>query len=602
VTPPAVARLAAAALVASALSVAAPARAQSVAADARPPAPDFVREHDVAVPMRDGVILRSEVWRPRGAGPFPVLVYRTPYGKDAAVAQYTLFRKAVERGYAVVAQDVRGRYASDGEFLPYQQEGRDGYDTIEWAARQPWSNGSVGTFGLSYPGAVQWLAAVEGPPHLKAMVPAMTFASPRQFFYSGGVWDVSWTSWIWHNIAPDLRKRRDVAGPRTYAAADSAWSAERGRIRAHRPLLDLPDFRDVAPWYYEWVRHPPEDRWWEWAELAGKYARTGAAVLNLSGWHDEAYGPHGATTNFAGLVAAREGRADRAALIVGPWPHGLGGMRRDSVGERLVGAAARLDYDETVLRWMDRWVRGVDNGVDRAAPVRVFVLGANAWREGPAWPLPGTRRDTLYLARPAAGAAGRLTRAAPARDADSSVIASDPARPVTDPHAERSGAHDYRELASRPDVLTFETEPLAEDLEVVGAMEAEVHVAADVPDTDLWVKVLDVAPDGTAYNLMSPGLDVLRASYRLGSAERPEPLEPGRVYRLVLPDLLTANRFRRGHRVRVHVMTSFAPHFSRNLHTGASERDSQAARTARVVVRHDRWYPSRLILPVVPAR
>ncbi|HVE80159.1 MAG TPA: CocE/NonD family hydrolase [Gemmatimonadaceae bacterium] len=585
---------------AAALASGASAGAQYVAGEPPRPAPDFVREHDVAVAMRDGVVLRAEVWRPHGPGPFPVLVYRTPYGKDSAVAQYTLFRKAVERGYAVVAQDVRGRYASDGEFLPYQQEGRDGYDTIEWAARQPWSSGSVGTFGLSYPGAVQWLAAVEGPPHLKAMVPAMTFASPRQFFYSGGVWDASWASWIWHNIAPDLRKRRNVSGPRTYADAAGAWGAERDRVRAHLPLLDLPDFRDVAPWYYEWIRHSPEDPWWDWAELRGKYDRTDAAVLNLSGWHDEAYGPHGATTNFAGLVAARGGKADRVALIVGPWAHGLGGMRRDSVGDRAVGAAARLDYDETVLGWMDRWLRGRDTGADVAAPVRVFVLGANSWREAPTWPLPGTRYDTLYLARGAADGTGRLTRTAPARAADSSVVVSDPMRPVTDPYAERAGAHDYRALAARPDVLTFETEPLAEDVEVVGAMTAEVHLAADAPDTDLWVRVLDVAPDGTAYNLMSPGLDVVRASYRGGSGGPPAPLEAGRVYRLVLPDLLTANRFRRGHRVRVHLMTAFAPHFSRNLHTGASERDTRAARAARVVVRHDARYPSRVILPVVP--
>ena len=154
--------------------------------------PPPVAERDVAVPMRDGVVLRADVLRPTGPGPFPVLVYRTPYGKKWTQEEYTTVSHAVERGYAVIVQDVRGRFASAGEFVPYQNEGKDGFDTIEWAAAQPWSNGSVGTFGLSYPGAVQWLAAILSPPHLKAMVPAMTFATPRNFFHSGGVFDLSW--------------------------------------------------------------------------------------------------------------------------------------------------------------------------------------------------------------------------------------------------------------------------------------------------------------------------------------------------------------------------------------------------------------------------
>jgi len=562
--------------------------------------------------MRDGVVLRAEILRPPGDGPFPVLVYRTPYGKDRAVAAYTMFAKAVARGYAVVAQDVRGRYASDGEFVPYQQEGRDGYDTIEWAARQPWSNGAVGTFGLSYPGAVQWLAAVESPPHLKAMVPAMTFASPRQFFYSGGVWDNSWAAWTWRNIAPDLRRRKGVPGPRTADEADSTWPAARQRIRTTLPLTDLPDFAAIAPWYYEWMRHPATDPWWEWAELRGKYGRTGAAVLNLSGWHDEAYGPHGATTNFRGVAEARRGRELRAAMIVGPWPHGLAGMTRPVVGVREVGPAAVIDYDETVLRWMDRWVRGIDNGVDREPPVRVFVMGDNRWRTADRWPIPGARPRTLYLygapAAPSDAAAGpapvgvldTLPTPAEPRGGRASSFVSDPADPMTDPYADSAaGPHDYAVLAGRRDQLLFETAPLAEDLEVVGAMTADVYLSTDAPDTDLWVKVLDVAPDGTALNLMSPGLDVLRASYAVGDGRRTL-LRPGHVYRLTFPDLLTANTFKRGHRIRVMLSAAFAPHFSRNLHTGKLELTDARMRRARITVHHDRAHPSRLTLPVMP--
>ena len=560
----------------------------------------WVREPDVAVPMRDGVVLRADVWRPQASGPFPVLVYRTPYGKTAAQTDYSTFRKAVERGYAVVMQDVRGRFKSDGDFTAYLQEGHDGYDTIEWAARQPWSNGSVGTFGLSYPGAVQWLAAVETPPHLKAMVPAMTFASANLFFYAGGAWDNSWAPWVWENIAPDLRRRRGIPGATTDDAGERGWDAVRDRVLWQLPLSALPDFKTIAPWYYEWMRHPPWDPWWSWADLQNRYDRTTAAVLNLSGWYDEAYGPDGATTNFAGLTRARAGGPPRAALIIGAWPHGVGGTGRTRAGSREFGPAARIDYDETVLRWMDHWVRGIDNGVDREPPVRVFVMGDDRWLEASTWPIPETRQDTLYLTAPASDTRrGSLSARTPDDGERTTSYVSNPAKPVTDAFAERSGAHDYRALADRSDVLTFETSPLGTDLEVVGALGAEVFLETNAPDVDLWVKVLDVAPDGTAFNLMAPGSDVLRASYRDRSAQQ-SLLEPGKVYLLRLPGLLTGNTFKQGHRIRVHLMSAFAPNYARNLQTGASETTTSRMRSARVTIHHDGRHPSRLLLPVIP--
>src|SRR5215475_9164848 len=239
---------------------------------------------DVAIPMRDGVVLRADVWLPAATGHFPVLVYRTPYGKHLATKQ-TTFQHAIERGYALVICDARGRYASDGEFWPYQNEGRDGYDTIEWAARQPWSTGEIGTFGLSYPAAVQWLAAVESPPHLKAMVPAMTFSTPRNFFYAGGTWDLSWLGWILENIAPDARVRANLPGPRTDAEAAEAWKTQRTSLPFLLPLTDVPELRGgVAPYYFDWLAHRPGDAWWDWAEIRGRYGKTSAAVLNFSGW------------------------------------------------------------------------------------------------------------------------------------------------------------------------------------------------------------------------------------------------------------------------------------------------------------------------------
>ncbi len=536
-----------------------------------------VIDSNVAVPMRDGVILRADLWRPAPTGRFPTLVYRTPYNKRAADAALSTARKAVGRGYAVLLQDVRGRYASDGEFVAYQQEGKDGYDTIEWAASQVWSTGNVGTYGLSYPGAVQWLAAVESPPHLKAMVPAMTFASPMQFWYSGGVFDNSWIPWIYRNVEPNRRARLGLP------AAARSDSAEL-RMRSTLPQATMRDFERTAPWYYDWLKYPAYDAWWSWAELRGKYANTQAAVLNFSGWYDEAYGPHGAVNNFIGLTRAREtsGRSD-VKLLMGPWQHGVPPMSRTKVGDREFTPAGNLDYDDMVLTWMDRHVRGIRNAKPNERAVNLFVLGSNRWVAGDAWPLPGIRPDTIALRR----------------TGDSTSMVSDPDKPVVDEFADRYGAHDYRAIATRPDVIVFETAPLAADLTVVGAMRAEISVSVDAPDTDLWVKVYDVAPDGTAFNLMNPGLDVLRASYRNATPNR-ELLEPGRVYTLALSDLFTANMFKRGHRVRVAILTSFFPHFSRNLHSGDLEATSARSRIARVTVHHSARYPSRLILPVLP--
>ncbi len=550
-----------------------------------------VVERDVAVRMRDGARLRADVLRPAGPGPFPVLVYRTPYGKQRTLEASTTHARAVERGYAVVVQDVRGRYASEGEFEPYRNEGRDGYDTIEWAAAQTWSNGAVGTFGLSYPGAVQWLAAIEAPPHLKAMAPAMTYSTPRNFFHSGGVFDLSWIGWIWENIAPDARARKNLPGPRSVEEAQSEWPRVREELRRRLPLDALGELRGVAPYYFDWLAHPPGDPWWDWAEVRGKYGRVKAAVLNLSGWYDDPYGSEGAVTNFTGLLAARRSEADpRTRLILGPWVHGVEQTRATRAGERELGPSASIDYDETVLRFMDRYVRGIANGLEREKRVRAFVMGEDAWREADAWPLPGSASKPLFLAP-----AGRLVWSDGGRTGSVSFV-SDPASPLTDPFADRPGGHDYRELPERPDAATFETEPLAEGLTVLGPVQAELRFSVDAPDTDLWVKLFDVAPDGTAFNLMSPGLDVARASYRSGGPQR-ELLEPGQEYMLRFGDMFTGNRFQKGHRIRVVVTTAFFPAFSRNLHTGELETVSSAMRSARVTIH---CQGSRLLLPVAP--
>ena len=556
-------------------------------------------QKNAAITMRDGVVLRADVMLPSSSGKFPVLVYRTPYGKDRVSSEWTTPQKAVARGYALVIQDVRGRYASDGEFTPYQNEGRDGYDTIEWAATQPWSNGAVGTFGLSYPGAVQWLAALENPPHFKAMIPAMTFSTPRNFFYSGGVFDGSWLDWIWFNIAPDARKRKNLPGATSYKDAAAAWKTEHERLQNFLPAAELPDLKQVAPFYYQWLAHPPADSWWDWAELHGKYQQTHAAVLNISGWYDEAYGPDGATTNFKGLQQARKNEKDaRTATIIGAWTHGE--LERSKAGEREFGKSAAVDYDEIILRWMDHYLKGVDNGVEKDKPVRIFVMGDNVWRDEDAWPLARAKNTSFYLSssRQVERGAYSLASTMCVQCERFTEFVSDPAHPVTDPYAE-FGARDYRSFAGRKDVLVFDSEPMQSDTEVTGPIRAEMYASADVRDFDLWVRLLDVAPDGTAFNLMSPGLDVLRASYRNESV-KPELLEPGKIYRLELNRLLTSNVFKAGHRIRVQVSGAFFPHFSRNLQTGKSEITSSEIRVAHIRVYNDAEHSSQVVLPVIP--
>jgi putative CocE/NonD family hydrolase len=563
----------------------------------RPSADLAVRvDSAVALPMRDGVKLTATVWRPASPEPVPVLITRTPYGRgDGAVAP-DFISQAVARGYAVVVQDVRGRYDSEGGFEPYRHEGRDGYDTIEWAARQPWSSGAVGTFGLSYPGAVQWLAAVERPPALKAMVPAMTYATPESFWYSGGVWDGSWLDWTWWNIAPDLRRRLGAPGPRTDQEVAAAWKREGAAARRHRPLLTLPHFQRIAPWYYEWMRHPPGDPWWDWATLEGRYEGVSAAVLNLSGWFDEPYGPIGAVTNYTGLVRTRDPGESRAALILGPWTHGVDAVGRTRAGDREFGPEAAIDYTATVLRWMDRQLKGAAPGGDTAA-VRVFVMGSNKWREASTWPIPGTAPDTLYLGA-GTGRRGALVPSPSGTSEGVSVIRSDPARPFTDPYGGDYGAHDYRDLPGRDGVVVYETQRFEEPWELIGQAVAELEVSATVPDYDLWVQLHDVAPDGTAWNLASAGTALLRASYREGGPER-RLIKEGEVVRLRIAGPITANRFLPGHRLRLVVSTAFYPLFSVNPQTGAQEFESDSTRVGEIRI-HAGRASSLLILPRVP--
>lgn len=563
-------------------------------------------EKNVPVPMRDGVILRADVRRPRETGRYPVLIFRTPYDKNEGdPSNERTFNDAVRRRYAMVIQDVRGRYASAGEFTAYQNEGNDGYDTIEWAAKQPWSDGRVGTFGLSYPGAVQWLAAAQNPPHLKAMVPAMCFSTiGPQFIYFGGVFEAAWASWSYINMSPDTRVKKNLPGPKTIEEAKAEWKRLGGddTIEGWLPSMDMPYLKDTEPYHYTWLQHGPYDPWWEWGNLRDKYPNVKAAVLNLSGWYDEPYGTEAAINNYLGLLKSRAGQPDpRTKLIIGPWIHGVDATEAAVSGDRHFAENAKIVYDDVVLDWLDHYVRGINNGVGSWPNVKAYVMGDNTWTSSNVWPLKHATSETVYLGPAAAGdSKGMIKTAAPAQAGQKSFV-SDPANPVKDEFGTNFGAFDLKGLANRPDVLTFQTAPFARDKEVVGHVGADIYVSCDAPDFDLYLKLIDVAPDGTAYNLESAGHEVLRASYRDKTNQR-ELLKPGEVVKLNFDNLLTGNTFKKGHKLRVYVMASWFPTYSRNLQTGELETTSSQTRKATINILYGPGQQSKLVLPVVQGR
>lgn len=542
---------------------------------------------------RDGVPLRGDLYGAVNGSRRPVLLIRTPYGRQG-YRDDSLVARAVARGYAVVVQDVRGRHGSGGTFDPYKREGADGYDAVEWIATQPWANGRVATAGLSYPGAVQWLAAVEAPPHLVCAFPAMCFSSGRQFFYFGGAFDLSWLPWTAANIAPDERRRLGKSGPRTSREAREWWNVHGREALRRVPLSAQPELEGVTPFYFEWLDHPEDGPYWAFADIERRHDRVRVPIFNFSGWHDEGYGPIGASRNFSGLVARAatpEARAPR--LTIGPWVHGEPRPDTRKIGDRDFGGEAGLDYDALVLDWCDLHARGIDRGLASEPPVRLFVMGANRWRTFSAWPVP-SEPLALHLR-----AGGGLTAEPPGATESPDTYTYDPNDPVEDPHFDAGlGPHDQRAIESRRDVLVFSSEPLVDDLEVIGPVECRLWVASSALDTDFYCRVLDVGPDGAVWNLMSPTLEVVRARFRNDEAA-PEPLVPGQPVELIFRLALTANRFLRRHRVRVHVTSSFFPHLDRNPNTGRPSAIESRLVPARQTLFHDARRPSRIVLPVV---
>jgi putative CocE/NonD family hydrolase len=552
-------------------------------------------ERDVAVPMRDGVVLRADVYRPIGAGPFPVLVERTPYGKHGIKPD-----AYVKAGYIVVAQDARGRYASDGKFESFYREnthdGQDGYDTVEWAARLPVSSGKVGTFGASYNAFLQWRLAALRPPSLVAMAAQTIPARLQDLEGPGTIRAGRRLQWWYATMSPDLRRRAGREGTHTPAEARKLWDAgEDEKLLHFLPWKNLPSnvFEDETDAMMAYLRESHRDPW----QLDQACREVTIPNLDIVGWYDHCNGDMRLARTMAKEAASETARKS-SRLIIGPWGHSSRGQRE--FGPIDFGPAAAMNLVAEHIRWFDHWLKGVDNGVANDAPVRIFVMGANGWRDEQAWP-PGRAKSTvLFLANggrantPAGD--GQLV-AAYAKAARHDSYAFDPRDPVPSLYGKPMYTipADQRPLASRPDILVYQTEPLAEAIEVTGNPQVELFAASSAPDTDFFVRLIDVAPDGLARDV---SMGMVRARYRQ-SLDRPVLLVPGEVTKFTIRMNPTSNRFLPGHRLRLDVTSSDFPNYDRNHNTAADQNADAELAVARQTIHHGGRYASRLILPTV---
>ncbi|MFZ0959319.1 MAG: CocE/NonD family hydrolase [Terriglobia bacterium] len=552
-------------------------------------------DRDVPAKMRDGVVLRADIYRPKVEGKFPVLLTRTPYDKRSQI-EFGLM--AAARGYVVVVQDVRGRYASDGDWYPFKYESQDGYDSVEWAAALPYSSGKVGMFSGSYVGATQMLAAIASPPHLAGIMPIVTASNYHEnWTYQGGAFeqwfDQSWTTGLAENTF-DRRMARD-----SYA---TRWDTK--LPLTEYPLLDLGAPVGLADYYLDWLAHPTYDDYWKQWSIEEHFPQIQVPALHVAGWYD--LFQDGSIRNYLGIKAhggseaARNGQ--RLLVIVGG--HAGGGPK---IGEVDFGKDSVVRENAIIVRWYDYLFKGIDNGMGGEKPVKLFVMGKNAWREEESWPLARAKETRYYLH--SAGKAntlsgnGVLASFAPTVEPEDKYT-YDPADPAPtrggplccDATHEPPGAFDQRPVENRDDVLVYTLPPYKKDTEVTGPITLELYASSSAADTDFTGKLVDVWPNGYAQNLTE---GILRARYR-SSTEKAELMNPGEVYKLTLNLWSTSNVFLAGHMLRLEVSSSNFPRFDRNLNTGDDQGHSTRIVQATNSVYHDGKHPSALILPVVP--
>jgi len=546
--------------------------------------------HDLRVPMRDGVELALDLVRPDLPGARPVVLVRTPYDKTAhRLDGSARYEDLARRGYVVAFNDCRGRFNSDGDFVPYLHEHDDGYDVIEWIAAQDWCDGNIGMIGGSYDGQVQWQAASRTPPHLKAIVPIVSPPSSlwRNEPVFNGVFMLAFAEWMTFMGRRSFQTSVTtlLTGPQDYLTA--------------LPVSELPTAAGVtSTWWHEFTAHPTYDEFWERGGY-GHHERIDVPALNVTGWWDLNF--PGAPENFTAMRerGATEDARRGQRLVIGPWPHGVNRSRTLSGVD--FGPDAVIDLDTLVLRFFDRWLRGADNGVDAEPPVHLFVVGADEWRTFDTFPVPGTEHRPFYLhsggrANTLLGDGG-LSETAPLAEEPDDTYRFDPTDVLTQHWSVLEGPVDDRVATTRDDVLCYTSAPLTTPLDVVGWVTAVLWASSSAVDTDWHVRLVDVHPGGAARFLCR---GALRARFRNSFAE-PELLEPDRPTRFEFTMDATGVRFLPGHRIRVEVTSSWHTQYDLNMNTGAENPFTDATPTTAVQhVLHRPGFESHVLLPVLP--
>jgi uncharacterized protein len=579
-------------------------------------ASEIAAKVDINVPivMRDGTVLRGDVYRPDTQDKYPALLMRTPYDKLAARNLiYEDPLRPVRNGYAVVLQDIRGAGASDGTWLPFEGEADDGYDTIEWIARQPWSNGKVGMYGLSYPGTVQWPAACEQPPHLTAIFPAMTGCSARDFLFGGGVFQLQLAQLWSFAISPVKLLRSGVdlttllkTADRILNSVDNFWEEA-----SYLPLNGWPHAKEtgLVDFYLDIVEHLEDNDFWE-KFIKISYEKINVPVYMMTSWYDINNIGHGrdAIACYNNIVkrAGTEDARKHSKLIVGPWIHEL--PLYQSAGDLDFGiraAGTTFDIMGIELQWFDYWMKGVNNSIINQPPIRLFVMGDNVWRHENEWPLQRTKYvDYYFHSRGAANTLdgdGVLNTQHPEEE-KADAFKYDPHDPVPTVGgsafnvARICGPMDQRDIERRQDILVYTTPPLKEDIEVTGPVSAIIFASSSAKDTDFTGKLVDVWPDGKAI-ILTEG--IVRARYR-DSELIPSLIEPGKAYRYTIDLNATSNVFKAGHCIRIEISSSNFPRYDRNLNTGNPIGKDDKIEIANQRVFHDGQRPSHVTLPVIP--
>lgn len=546
-------------------------------------------KYDAFILMRDGVRLSADVYLPDTDGKYPVLLMRTYYGKcnsDLAEKEMEEFISFfVKHGYAVVVQDCRGRYDSEGNFYIEIYDFDDGYDTVEWCATQEWSNGKVGMFGCSYPGCIQLSAAISGNEHLKCIVPrdATSDSYFNGGFMRGGVMQ-GWLEWCVHTAG---RSSRNGLRKKT------RWN----KVYRDLPLIELDERLGFNfPWWKDYLRHPCYDEYWERFSYERKHDRISSASLNVGGWYSSS-DIDGTIRNFLGITqkGKRLSPGTHHKLIIGPWSHC---KAASSYGELDFGGQAMLDLKEIHLRWFEYWLKGNDTGIMKEPPIKYFLMGANKWCTAHQWPPEGASYIRHYLR--SGGKANSLLGDGllsnqPPGDEPPDEFTYDPENPV--PFAIQSDEQvilDQRVVERRDDVLVYATPPLTEDVAVVGPIRGKVYASSSALDTDFVAKLVDVHPNDVAIFLT---IGVVRARYRT-SFEKRALIEPGVVYEYNIDMSNTANQFKKGHKIRLEVSSSAFPYFLKNQNTGNDIGTDTGSIVARQSIYHNRSYQSYLELPI----